>query len=80
MNVKQYIIELEEKNKKLEAEVSRLTIALNDMASAKQTVEKQLSEVYLQKTALESRLKRTSRKKNVEPVEETEENVEGLEG
>ena len=79
MNVKQYIISLEEKVKKLETEVLRLTAELNDMALAKETVEKELSEVYLQKTELENKQKR-SRKKNVEPVESTEENAEGLEG
>ena len=79
MNVKQYIISLEEKVKTLEAEVTRLTAELNDMALAKETVEKELSEVYLKKTELENKQKR-SRKKNVEPVENTEENVEGLEG
>ena len=79
MNVKQYIIELESKVKELEKEVSRLTSELNEMALAKETVEKELSEVYLQKTELENKQKR-SRKKNVEPVENAEENVEGLEG
>lgn len=72
MNVKQYIIELESKVKGLEAEVSRLTAELNDMALAKETVEKELSEVYLQKTALETKLKR-SRKKNIEPEEDVKE-------
>ena len=65
MNLREYIIELQEKNKELEKEVSRLTSALNEMSLAKETVEKELSEVYLQKTALETKLKR-SKKKNVE--------------
>lgn len=79
MNVKQYIIELASKIKELEAEVSRLNSELNDMTLAKATVEKELATVYCQKTELENKLKR-SRKKNVEPVGNTEENVEGLEG
>lgn len=65
MNLREYIIELQEKNKELEKEVSRLTAELNEMALAKETVEKELSDVYLQKTALETKLKR-SKKKNVE--------------
>ena len=72
MNVKQYIIELESKVKGLEAEVSRLTSALNEMSLAKETVEKELSEVYLQKTALETKLKR-SRRKNTDPEEDVKE-------
>ena len=66
MNLREYIIELQEKNKELAKEVSRLTAELNEMALAKETVEKELSEVYLQKTALETKIKR-SKKKNVEP-------------
>lgn len=71
MTVRELIRDLEQKNKTLENEVSRLKIELEDMMMAKAQVERELSEAYLQKTELEQELNtmkaKKSRKKPVEP-------------